>query len=253
EREQLLYENGYDDSFFTDVYKCVACEDTGFVGGGHCTCLKQRLISCYFDMSNLGKVFKEENFDAFNMSYYSEQIEPNIGISPKDNIKRIWKAALEFVENFGENGDNWLLYGLSGRGKTFLSNCIAGDLLQKGHTVLYTTAPELFRRVEEERFGKGDAKRKGVTGINFAYEADLLIIDDLGTEFATVVTDSELFNFINARMLAQKSTIINTNLTPTDIDANYSNRISSRIHGNYILFHVFGDDIRKAKKYGVSV
>jgi len=249
ERKKLLYDNGYDDSFFKDVYKCQSCLDTGFTNDEHCNCLKQRLITRYFDMSNLGKIFADENFDAFNMNYYSDTNDENFGISPRKNMMKVWEIALNFVEDFGKNFENLLFYGQSGLGKTFLTNCIAGELLQNGRTVLYTTAPQLFRHVEDERFNR--KSDKNAAPISFAYDADLLIIDDLGSEFATVVTDSELFSFINSRHLAKKPTIISTNLTPTDIATSYSDRVASRIYGNYTSLHFFGDDIRIAKKHNI--
>ncbi|MCL2397964.1 MAG: ATP-binding protein [Defluviitaleaceae bacterium] len=249
-RRQLLYDNGYDDTFFEEVYNCVACKDTGFAENTHCHCLKQRLVAKYYEMSNLARVLERENFDAFNINYYSDAADPAYGISPRDNMQRVWAASLKFVENFDKNFENLLFYGHTGLGKTFLSNCIAKELLDSGKTVLYTTAAQLFKLVEEHRFNRAAAENPGYLGI--VATVDLLIIDDLGTEFGTIVTTSELFNFINSRLLGRKSTIISTNLTPGELEEHYDDRITSRIYGEYTLLQFFGDDIRIAKKHGLT-
>ena len=246
EKEQLLYENGYDESYFTDMYKCKKCQDTGFVESAQCACLKQRVIARYFEMSNLGSVLDRENFDAFSIEYYSEATDPRFGVSPRKNMERIWEACLSFEKNFGKTFQNLFFYGETGLGKTFLSSCIAKELLARGFTVLYTTAAQLFRHVEDARFAKDKAASAQL--LKIAYEADLLIIDDLGTEFITTITVSELFSFINTRMLTKRPTIISTNLSPQDLEEAYIDRITSRIFGEYTILRFIGDDIRIAKK-----
>ena len=249
EKAKILYDNGYDDTFFSDAYNCAACKDTGFFHEKHCHCLKQRLITKCYEMSNLAKVLERENFDAFNINYYSDIIDIAHGMSPRDNMNRIWTTSLRFVENFDKKFENLLFYGPTGLGKTFLSNCIAKELLDTGKTVLYTTAGQLFKLVEDVRFNRGKAA-EGPAYLSMVPDVDLLIIDDLGTEFSTVVTNSELFDFINTRLLNKKSTIISTNLAPRDFEEYYSDRITSRIFGEYTLLGFIGDDIRIAKKHG---
>ncbi|MCL2170053.1 MAG: ATP-binding protein [Defluviitaleaceae bacterium] len=249
EKAELLYENGYDDSYFTDIYNCQTCRDTGFAAtDAYCTCLKQRAIARLFEMSNLGPALERDNFDAFNLEYYADVKNPSIGISPRKNMERVFGICLKFVENFGKDYGNLFFHGETGLGKTFLSNCIARELLNKGHTVLYTTAAQLFRHVEDARFSPDKAASARL--LDAAREADLLIIDDLGTEFSTTVTVSELFNFINTRLLTKRPTIISTNLSPADLENAYQDRITSRIFGEYSILHFIGDDIRLAKKYG---
>jgi len=251
EKNTLLFANGYDDSYFADTYKCTNCKDSGFVENAKCTCLTQRLISKYYEMSNLSQVIARENFDAFDISYYSEEIDPAAGTSPRDNINYIWSACLSFVENFDKKFTNLLLHGGTGLGKTFISNCIARELLDRGKTVLYVTAAQIFKMVEEMRFHRDDdmeptTMQEMITG------ADLLIIDDLGTEFATILTSSELFGFINTRLLNRKSTIISTNLNPRHLEDQYSDRVVSRIFGEYTLLRFIGEDIRLQRKYSAK-
>jgi len=249
EKARILYDNGYDDTYFSDVYNCAACSDTGFLRDKHCHCLKQRLITKYYEMSNLSKVLERENFDAFNLNYYSDVADITRGISARENMRRIWTASHKFVENFDRKFENILFYGPTGLGKTFLSNCIAKELLDAGKTVLYTTAGQLFKLVEDARFNRAKVA-EGPAYLSMVPNVDLLIIDDLGTEFSTVVTNAELFDFINTRLLSKKSTIISTNLAPSDFEEYYSDRITSRIFGEYTLLGFFGDDIRIAKKHG---
>ena len=246
EKAEILYDNGYDDEYFTDVYKCPKCADTGYEGDKHCSCLRQRLISRYFEMSNLGTVLDRENFDAFNMEYYSKQKDAQYGVSPRENMERIFGICLSFEQNFGKQFENLFFYGETGLGKTFLSNCIARELLNRGFTVLYTTAAQLFRQVEDLRFSREKSNSQAL--LNIAYDADLLIIDDLGTEFITTVTVSELFSFINTRLLTKRPTIISTNLSPADLEEVYIDRITSRIFGEYNILRFIGEDIRIIKK-----
>jgi len=249
EKAKILYENGYDDAFFLDVYGCEICKDTGFADDKHCACLKQRLITKYYEMSNLSKVLERENFDAFNINYYSDVIDIAHGVSPRDKINRAWTTSLRFVENFDTKFENLLFHGPTGLGKTFLSNCIAKELLDMGKTVLYTTATQLFKLVEDARFNR-DKTFDSQSYLAMVTDVDLLIIDDLGTEFSTIVTDAELFNFINTRLLRKKSTIISTNLAGRNLEEHYSDRVTSRIFGEYMMLEFIGDDIRIAKKYG---
>ena len=249
EKMRILYDNGYDDAFFLDAYECVACKDTGLLREKHCHCLKQRLITKYYEMSNLSKVLERENFDAFNINYYSDIIDIAHGTSPRNNINRIWTASLKFVENFDRKFENLLFYGPTGLGKTFLSNCIAKELLDAGKTVLYTTAAQIFKLVEDVRFNRANMT-DGAAYLAMIPETDLLIIDDLGTEFPTSVTEKELFNIINIRLLNKRPTIISTNLAPRDFEEHYTDRVTSRIFGEYMLLGFIGEDIRIAKKHG---
>lgn len=248
QKKALMKNAGFKESYLTHIYRCNTCKDTGFVENERCKCLKQGLIEKYYEMSNLSKVLKNENFDTFDLSYYSDEPDPKAGISPKANIQKNWTTCLNFVKNFDTHFQNLLFYGTTGLGKTFLCNCIAKELLNSGKTVLYVTAPQLFKMVEEFRFNRSEDDEPEQY-MEMILTADLLIIDDLGTEFSTVVTKSELFNFINTRLLNRKSTIISTNLMPSHFEEQYSDRIMSRLFGEYTLLRFIGKDIRLQKKY----
>lgn len=246
ERELLLIQNGYPPNYFTDIYKCGACRDTGYYDDNQCRCLKQKLINKHYGLSNLNKVLEDENFDTFNIRYYSPEVGD--GISPKQNMEVIYKNCSDFINNFGQGFSNLLFYGKTGLGKTFLCNCIAKDLLDMGKAVLYVTAPQLFKAIEKYRFHR-DEMDEPEEYVGLIYNVDLLIIDDLGTEFSTVVTSTEFFNIINTRLLTKKPVIISTNLNPGDFENQYSDRLTSRFFGYYKMMKFVGDDIRIMKKY----
>jgi DNA replication protein DnaC len=255
ERDQILRENGILESYFSRIYTCATCEDTGFTRDEgapvRCRCLKQRLIDRYYDLSTIRTVLRRENFDHFDLRYYSDVPDPREGISPHRNMQIIYQVAMEFVQSFDEAGvfKNLLFYGETGLGKTFLCNCIAKDVLDKGYTILYKTAPQIFKMVEDYRFRGGGADDGGFV-LNDMYDVDLLILDDLGSEFSTVVTSAALFDIINQRILTQRATVISTNLSHADIDGQYTDRIGSRLMEFYTMCKFYGEDIRHKKKYG---
>ncbi|HHW66168.1 MAG: replication protein DnaC [Epulopiscium sp.] len=247
EKAELLYINGYDKDYLEPSYNCNDCKDTGYIDHSPCHCFKQALIDVAYDQSNLKDILSVENFDNFNFDYYSDEIHPQANISPKENIKQIYSHCIRFVNEFDETFSNLIFYGDPGLGKTFLCNCIAKDLLDRGKTVLYLTAFQLFKLFEQERFRKEEIEDS--TYLDAIFTVDLLIIDDLGTEFNTALTGAELFNCLNARLLDRKSTIISTNLSPNDWQKQYSERIISRVFGNYKALKFIGTDIRILKKY----
>jgi len=249
EKKQLLAESRFGAGFLETAYQCPTCNDTGFVGSARCICLKQRLIQKYYDYSNLSGILEQENFSTFDLRCYSTGVIASEDMSPRARMKAILKICREFAENFNnrENCENLLFYGEPGLGKTFLCNCIAKEVLDKGATVLYSTAPKLFKALEAFRFNRQEAGDPET--IEALTEVDLLIIDDLGTEISTMVTVSELFNILNSRLLENRSIIISTNLSPADFTNQYSERIVSRFFGNFKMLKFIGDDIRVKKKY----
>lgn len=248
EKEALLKQNGLPSNYLEIEYQCPICKDTGFVGDCRCVCFSQRLVDLAYNSSNIKAVVKQENFDSFDLRYYSPNKENGEEISPRENIQRILSTCLKFTKGFGKDFDNLLLYGSPGLGKTFLCNCIARELLDKGITVMYVTASQLFKAIEKERFSRSEDEEpsdylEDVLGV------DLLIIDDLGTEFTTVFTAGELFNIINTRLLNKKPVIISTNLPIKELSEKYSDRLTSRLMGGFTTLNFFGEDIRILKKF----
>lgn len=244
-RKELLSLYDIGEDFFDDIYKCRICKDTGYVNGKECQCFKKRLIEAAYDMSNIKEIIKEENFENFDISFYPDKANSVSEKSPRKRIESILIKTLEFVKNFDNKFTNLYLYGKSGLGKTFLCNCIAKELLDAGKSVLYLSAAQLFKMLEKNTF-KNDGEDSD-DALNLIFDADLLIIDDLGTEFQTSFTSSEFFNIINSRYIKKKPAVISTNLEPKDIINKYSDRIVSRFYGNYDFLEFLGDDIRILK------
>lgn len=233
---------GFPENYLTPSYKCELCKDTGYIGNDKCSCFIQAAIDLLYRQSNIKQILENENFDNFSIDYYSsEYTDSATGLTARDNASRVFSRCRDFADNF-PSGENILFYGDTGVGKTFLSNCIAKELLDSAHSVLYMSAIELFESFSAYSDNDDDNIQSHIT------ECELLIIDDLGTELSNSFTNSKLFYCINSRLLGGKSTIISTNLSLEELMNNYSERIFSRISSSYKLFKLFGDDIRILKK-----
>lgn len=258
EKEKILKENNIPDSFLEPNYECKICKDTGYIQNKNsasslCSCLKQKLLDISYNKSNISNLSKE-NFETFNSDIFSDKPEPEkyrINISPRQNMITIKSKCIEFVENFDNTETKNLLFtGNTGLGKTFMSNCIANELIKRGKNVLYQTAPVLLETVIDNKMNKYKTSSQDDFYKN-VLEADLLIIDDLGTECLNSMKLSELFTILNTRLLNLSNhitkTIISTNLNINNIFKNYEERIGSRIAGFYDIYYFFGDDLRFKK------
>ena len=228
-------------------YSCPDCKDTGYIGTEKCHCFKKAIIDLLYTQSNLQGILERENFSTCSLEYYSgSHIDPLTGRSSLEAMQTALKVCHEFVDTFSDDFRNLLLYGDTGVGKTFLSHCIAKELIEASYSVIYFSAAQFFEFLAENTFGKKDVPDKDA--FRHIYDCDLLIIDDLGTEFANSFTVSQLFVCLNERILRRKSTIISTNLALEDIKSIYSDRIFSRISSSYTMLRLTGDDIRIQKK-----
>lgn len=243
---QLLIANGFPADYLQPKYECSDCRDTGFIQGKKCHCYKRRLVEICYEKSNLKDVLKTHNFEHFKLDYYSDTVDPEHGISPRQNMEDILQKVYRYIENFDKSDDyNFLFYGKSGLGKTFLSYCIAKELLDRGYVVLYLTSTDLFDILRTYKINDDDYSDER---IQLIFDSDLLILDDLGTEPFTGFTMQELFNVINKRQLQGKKMIVSTNLTLDEIVSFYPERIYSRLLGNFKQFYFFGEDIRLKKR-----
>ena len=187
----LMTENGFSMDYLQLNYTCNNCKDTGFIENEKCSCFKQKLIDKAYAQSNIKDIVKTENFDYFDFRYYSTEINETEQKSPRENIQEIFSSCMKFVNSFGKEFSNLIMYGSTGLGKTFLCNCIAKELLDKGHTVLYVTASQLFKMIEAQKFNRTEETEQ-IEIIDDLMDVELLIIDDLGTEFSTILSTSEL-------------------------------------------------------------
>lgn len=247
---ELLFENGYPRNYLSLSYQCPHCKDTGFINNEKCQCFKQAIVDLVYSQSNIKSAIKRENFNTFSFEYYSDRyVEETTKLTPLDNAKKVVATCKSFIQNFDHEYTNILLYGNTGVGKTFLANCIAKELLDTAHTVIYLTAFELFDILEKNKFEKGEEQVEAANQFEYILDCDLLIIDDLGTELNNSFVTSQLYLCINERHLRQKSTIISTNLSWDNLNSNYSERIFSRITSDYQLLKIIGEDIRLKKAF----
>lgn len=240
-KTELLVSNGYPMNYLDLHYRCPKCKDTGFIGTDKCSCFKQKLVSLYYKNSDLSSLLKNNNFSNFDFRYFSTSRISSEPDSPRKNIEKVLSKSWNFINSFSENSENLLFYGTSGTGKTFLSHCIAKELLDKGYFVVYRTADDLIQNLKHIKFNE-DTQME-----DLLLDCDLLIIDDLGSEQISVFSKTELFNLINKKLLSGKKMIVSTNYSLEEILKSYSERISSRLLGNFNLCKFYGDDIRIQK------
>ncbi len=237
-KEQLLTGAGYPANYLDPVYICPDCKDTGYIDGAKCHCFKQAEIDLLYEQSGIHDMLQKENFDVLSYEYYEGEA--------LEQFQNTVNKCRNFIKNFDSDYHNLFFYGTVGSGKSFLSSCVAKELLDSSHSVVYFSAIGLFETLSRNMF---DYKSKDEV-LRFhenLYGCDLLIIDDLGTEYTNNVVASALFSLLNERHLYQKSTIISTNLSLEDLRNRYSDRILSRITTQYILCKFSGPDIRTLK------
>lgn len=241
----LLTESNIDVDFMDLKYNCDKCKDRGHLDNGkRCNCFKQALVNRAYKMSNLENVLNVENFQNFDIDLFDNDPYEGEDLTPRENMIDIVGIAEGFIDTFDEkNGYNLLFYGSTGLGKTFLSNCIAKSLLDKQKIVIYQTAFTIMDILERRRF-RNDKDKVVEYQYDLLFDADLLIIDDLGTELTNTFTNAEIFNIVNTRLISGKKSIISTNLTPKEISQTYTDRIFSRILDKFIPLKFYGKDLR---------
>lgn len=248
QKAQILQSAGYPADYLELTYTCPDCKDTGFVGKERCHCFKQALTFALSETSTLPHLLEKENFNTFSFSYYDDlTVDSQLQLTPRANMQRIVADAKRFVEEFDTTSRSLLIYGNTGVGKTFLSNCIAKALIDTAHHVVYMTAHALFEAFGAHRFDHSELSEDSSL-YQYIFHCDLLIVDDLGTELSNTFTNSMLYTCINERLLSRKATVISTNLSIEQLRERYSDRIFSRITGNYTLCKLLGKDIRALKR-----
>lgn len=250
ERAELLRRHGYAPDALDDAPSCPKCGDTGWVGNEMCACLRQlctreqiRELSSLLDLG-------EQSFDQFSLDWYSPLACRDGELSPRENMEFIYEVCLNYAQKFGAFPfPNLFLYGPPGLGKTFLSACIARVVSERGFSVVYDTAGNVFSRFETQKFSRDDEDaREARDGVRRYLRCDLLILDDLGSEMATPLVQSALYQLVNERLTAGKRTIISSNLSPEEVRRRYSPQLASRLEGEYHLLRFYGEDIRLQKK-----
>ncbi len=248
-KKQLLSDAGYPADYLEPIYDCPDCKDTGFLTDKDylkqkCHCFRNQEIALLYDQSNIREMIATENFSTLSYAFYCG-----------DDLDRFQKAVnicKDFVQNFKHDYHNLFFYGTVGTGKSFLSGCIAAELLKKGRSVIYFSASRLFETLAHYSFDNNQ-KDALYDFYNDLYNCDLVIIDDLGTEMTNSFVSSQLFSCLNERQLRKNATIISTNLSLEELRDRYSDRVFSRITSNYELCKLTGPDVRMLKKRSANL
>ena len=237
-RTELIVSLGFAPDYTEVHYTCKKCSDTGYAGIEMCSCMHEMLVLENLKASGIGKLVERQSFENFDVERYRASGEETY-LRMKQNLAR----ALAFAENFTPAKGNLLLLGTTGTGKTHISTAIAKSVIEQGFSVLYDSAQNIVAAYENDRFHSGYGQSEPEA--NKFTECDLLIIDDLGTEFVNSFTVSCLYNLFNTRQNRGLSTIISTNLSPKELTTRYEDRIYSRIIGNdYKILQFMGEDYR---------
>ena len=247
-KRELLLAAGFPEDALEPKYHCPECRDTGFVEGRKCRCFNQKVIKILYARSNIDRVLNRENFERFSLDYYDDEREITaLGMTERAYMERVLVMCRRYTEEFDEKHGSILFQGNTGVGKTFLSHCIAKELIASCHSVIYLTAGELFDTLADVRIARTeDLDRKEL--YEYIFSCDLLIVDDLGTEAANTWTASQFFYLVNARLNAEKGTVISTNLSMRMLRDTYTERVTSRIASGYDVITLYGDDIRRKKR-----
>ena len=238
-KKQLLLNAGLPADYLELQYECSHCKDSGYIGNEKCHCFKQQIISLLYKQSNIQDMLSENNFASLSYDFYEGE--------DLLHFKNAVKTCKDFIDCFNSGYHNLFFYGTVGTGKSFLSGCVAKELMDSGHSVIYFSSTGLFEKLSQVSFDY-HAKDELADLYEDLYSCDLLIIDDLGTELTTNFSSSQFFSCLNERILRKKSTIISTNLSLQELRDRYSDRIFSRITSNFKLCKITGPDIRMYKK-----
>lgn len=235
--KRLLVEFGYDADYLEIPFTCKKCKDTGFVMGKRCGCFDELLKKYAVMEVNSSSKIALMDFDEFKLDYYP--LSQNDGYSPREQMQEVFDFCKKYAADFSTNSPSLFLTGRTGLGKTFLSSCIAKSVIEKGYSVVFDNIQNIIRKVENEHFGREEGDTMAVLA-----EADLLILDDLGSEFVTNFSSSFVYNILNDRINLEKPLIISTNFSNKELNKIYNDRIISRI-SSFIPLHFSGNDIRQ--------
>lgn len=236
---EMLVAKGYSADYLSLHYRCDKCNDTGFIGNNKCSCYNQKLIELYYENSLLQNTLNQKNFDNFDLNLFSPHRSGDEKFSPRKNIENILNyITTDYLPNFKSENANLLFFGDPGSGKTYMSYCIAKELLDSGELVVYKTSDELISNLRDIRFNNNKYLEE------LLINCDLLIVDDLGAEQKNEFSITELFNLLNKKLLLSKKMLISTNLSLPDINKVYSERMYSRLIGEFKLWKFYSDDIR---------
>ena len=244
ERKSILSKNKYPADYLSIQNYCKNCNDEGYIDGAMCSCLKKLIQDEACKKLNSRSPLKLSAFHNFNIDFYPE-LDEKTGMNARRRMQEIFEICYNYADNFDMDSDNIMMLGPTGLGKTHLSLAIAAVVIEKGFSVVFDTAQNLFNMLENEKFHRYDTPNSNTT--DTLINCDLLIIDDLGTEFITPFTKAALYNIVNTRILSGYPTIISTNRKMKEMEELYPESIISRFISNFTQLAFFGRDIRQIK------
>ena len=244
ERRQLLASAGLPEDYLQPHYQCPKCEDTGYIDGRMCSCLKELLRKEAYRRLNDSTPLSLCTFDSFSLSYYPDTSDSPDRPSPRAQIGKLLSYCRRYAANFSPDSPSLLMQGGTGLGKTHLSLSIANEAIERGFGVIYGSTQNLASSLEKERFRRDSDDETN----QMLLSCDLLILDDLGTEFSTSFIDAAIYNIVNTRLMSKRPTIISTNLSLREMETRYTERFVSRIIGSYIRLFFYGSDVRQQRR-----
>ena len=236
--EQMLISAELPDDYLDYHFTCSKCKDTGYRDGVRCECMTKLLEQYTVEELNKQCSIKLHSFDEFRLDYYPETADD--GDEPRRRMQTVFNNCRTYAEDFDGKAQSLFMYGRTGLGKTFLSSCIAAEVMSRGYSVVFFSFPTLFSKLEDEHFGRSDDKT-----MEILMSAELVILDDLGSEFKTQFTEAKLYEIVNGRMNLEKPTIISTNMTARQLQETYNERIISRVMMEFAPLRFAGNDIRQ--------
>ena len=247
EMSLLLKELGLPADYLEPSFHCTLCQDTGFQNGKRCSCLeallKEEACRALPTLDGGGQY----QFSNFSLDYYSQRSPAPGRPSPRQRMEGVLAKCRAYVTPFLPRGESLLFIGRTGLGKTHLSLAVAGEAARQGFGVVYASAQGICDRAERVKFGRDEDGSDGQF-LRAAYGCDLLVLDDLGSEYSSPLSNATLFDLVNSRLLDRRATLISTNLSPDEMERKYSERLVSRLLCGYAMLYFEGEDIRQQKR-----
>lgn len=243
-RKELLVSSGFPADYLEVKYSCPVCNDTGTHDGYYCRCYVELIKETAKNELSVASKLKECTFSTFRLDYYPSVTDKTLGVSQSEHMKAVYRYCRDYAQDFSPSSGSLIMLGQTGLGKTHLSLAIANVVIDKGYGVYYGSVQTIMDRLQKEQFGKANFDESITDDL---MGSDLLILDDLGTEFSTQFTVAQLYNIINTRINNNLPTIISTNLDMRAIEEKYTQRIASRIVGSSMPIQFCGRDVRQLK------
>lgn len=242
--QALLEKTGFSNQDLLPSYHCTLCKDTGRFDGRRCTCVEAEMRRLRRQQLNGEFPLELCRFDRFSLDRYSSEVDAALGTSPRAIMTQVLEYCQAYAAHFKPGCTSLLMMGNAGLGKTHLALAMAGCVLDKGYDVVYVSAQQAFAALDNNtREGQSELWLEAML------HADLLILDDLGTEYIVPHTISMLYEIVNTRLCAKRSTVYTTNIvTQTLMNNRYTEKVASRLLGGCEILQFFGEDIRLQDK-----